>query len=257
MMGAVRRLLAAAVLACVSASMAFAQAGQSLSGVVVDGDGGVIPGASVAVRNNATGESFEAVTNEAGAFSVPAIAVGTYTVTITLQGFKTAVVNDVRVVTATPASVKADARSRLAGRDGRSQGRLRADSDAVHDGDLDDRRRADLRAARAVAQRALFRRDAARRRDDRRPARLDVQRPAQQHHQRHHRRRDHRQPAAVDRRLLLDGDAAARRGRGSDGDGRDARGGQRARRGADCVHDALGHQRVQQQHLSLLQAPAA
>src|SRR5688572_27534695 len=78
MTGAVRRLLAAAVLTCVSASMAFAQAGQSLSGVVVDGDGGVIPGASVAVRNNGTGESFEAVTNDAGAFSVPAIAVGTY-----------------------------------------------------------------------------------------------------------------------------------------------------------------------------------
>ena len=107
MTGAVRRLLAAAVLTCVSASMAFAQAGQSLSGVVVDGDGGVIPGASVAVRNNGTGESFEAVTNDAGAFSVPAIAVGTYTVTIALQGFKTVVVQDVRVLTATPASIQA------------------------------------------------------------------------------------------------------------------------------------------------------
>jgi Carboxypeptidase regulatory-like domain len=103
----VRRLLAAVALVFVTASMAFAQAGQSLSGIVVDSDGGVIPGASVAVRNNATGESFEAVTNEAGAFSVPAIAVGTYTVTITLQGFKTAVVNEVRVLTATPASLKA------------------------------------------------------------------------------------------------------------------------------------------------------
>jgi hypothetical protein len=107
MMGAVRRLLAAAVLAWVSASVTFTQGGQSLSGVVVDSDGGLIPGAAVAVRNNATGESFGAVTNQAGAFSVPAIAVGTYTVTITLQGFKTAVVNEVRVLTATPASVKA------------------------------------------------------------------------------------------------------------------------------------------------------
>ena len=106
-MGTVRRLFAAAALVCVSAPAAFAQGGQSLSGIVVDGAGGVIPGASVAVRNHATGESFDVVTNEAGAFSVPAIAVGTYTVTITLQGFKTAVVNDVRVVTATPASVRA------------------------------------------------------------------------------------------------------------------------------------------------------
>jgi hypothetical protein len=106
-MDAVRRLLAAAVLACVSASLALAQGGQSLSGVVVDSDGGLIPGAAVAVRNNATGESFQVVTNQAGAFSVPAIAVGIYTVTVTLQGFKTAVINDVRVLTATPASVKA------------------------------------------------------------------------------------------------------------------------------------------------------
>jgi len=107
MMRGVRRLFLSAALACVWAGMAFAQGGQSLSGIVVDSAGGVIPGASVAVRNNATGESFEVLTNESGAFSVPAISVGTYTVTITLQGFKTAIVNDVRVVTATPASVKA------------------------------------------------------------------------------------------------------------------------------------------------------
>ena len=253
-MGAVRRLLAAAVLACVSAPAAFAQ-GQSLSGVVVDSGGGLIPGASVVARNNATGESFDAVTNAAGTFSFPAIAVGTYTVTVTLQGFKTAVVNDVRVLTATPASVKAVLEVGVALRNGRSQGRLGAGSDPVDDGDLDDRRGADLRAAGALEQCALLRRDAARRRDDRRTARLDLQRPAQQHHQRHDRRRDHRQPAAIDRRLLLDGHAAARRGRGSHGHGCDARSGERPRRGADCVHDPVGHQRVQQQPLSLLQAP--
>src|SRR4029453_1935832 len=107
MMGGVRRLFLTVAFAGVWASMAFAQAGRFFSGIVVDTAGGVIPGASVAVRNNATGESFDVVTNVAGAFSVPAIAVGTYTVTITLQGFKTAIVNDVRVVTATPASVRA------------------------------------------------------------------------------------------------------------------------------------------------------
>ena len=73
-MGGVRWLFVAAPLACVSASTAFAQGGQSLSGVVFDTAGGVIPGAVVVVKNNATGVSFEAVTNEAGAFSVPALA---------------------------------------------------------------------------------------------------------------------------------------------------------------------------------------
>jgi Carboxypeptidase regulatory-like domain/TonB dependent receptor-like, beta-barrel len=108
MMRGGRRLLAAVVLVCVSVTLGFAQgSGQSLSGIVVDAGGGVIPGAAVVVKNNATGETFELTTNEAGAFSVPAIAVGTYAVTVTLQGFKTAIVNDIRVVTATPASIKA------------------------------------------------------------------------------------------------------------------------------------------------------
>jgi hypothetical protein len=103
-----RRLLWAVVLVLVSSTSGFAQgASQSLSGVVVDAAGGVIPGASVVVLNKATGEKFELTSNEAGAFSVPGIAVGTYTVTVTLQSFKTAVINDVRIVTGTAANVRA------------------------------------------------------------------------------------------------------------------------------------------------------
>ena len=103
-----RRLLLAVVLVLVSSTSGFAQgASQSLSGVVVDAAGGVIPGASVVVLNKATGEKFELTSNEAGAFAVPGIAVGTYTVTVTLQSFKTAVINDVRIVTGTAANVRA------------------------------------------------------------------------------------------------------------------------------------------------------
>ena len=101
------RLLCAAVVMVVWAPCAFAQNSAQLTGIVVDAAGAVTPGASVIVRNNATGEVFESTSNQAGAFSVPAIAVGTYTVTVTLQGFKTAVINNVRVITATPASVTA------------------------------------------------------------------------------------------------------------------------------------------------------
>jgi hypothetical protein len=46
MMGGVRRLFLTVAFASVWASTAFAQAGQSLSGIVVDTAGGVIPGAS-------------------------------------------------------------------------------------------------------------------------------------------------------------------------------------------------------------------
>ncbi len=100
-------ILAGAFLTLAGAS-AFAQGGatSSISGVVVDSAGGVLPGATVVVRNNATGTSFEVVTNETGAFSVPALDVGVYTVTVSLAGFKTGLVKDVRVLPAVPVDLK-------------------------------------------------------------------------------------------------------------------------------------------------------
>ena len=78
----------------------------SLSGTVTDTSGAIIPGATVVVKSNATSTQFDAVTNESGYFSVPALDPGVYTVTVTLMGFKTAVLNDVRVNASTPATVK-------------------------------------------------------------------------------------------------------------------------------------------------------
>ncbi len=60
----------------------------AISGVVLDTAKGVIPGASVVVTSNATGTKYEATTNTSGAFSVPALSAGTYTVTVSLAGFK-------------------------------------------------------------------------------------------------------------------------------------------------------------------------
>lgn len=87
---------------------AFAQGGATspLSGVVVDTSGAVLPGADISVRNNATGETHTTVTNAQGAFTVPALVNGTYSVTVSLMGFKTAALNAVTVTSATPASVK-------------------------------------------------------------------------------------------------------------------------------------------------------
>jgi hypothetical protein len=78
----------------------------SLSGLVVDANGGVVPGATVVVKNNATGTVFDTVTNGAGVFSVPALDPSTYTVLVSLEGFKTATIA-VRLVLGTPASIKA------------------------------------------------------------------------------------------------------------------------------------------------------
>jgi hypothetical protein len=83
------------------AGPAYAQGGSTtatLSGVVTDNQAGVVPGATVTVKNNATGESVTAVTNASGVWSLPGLSVGTYTVTIALTGFKTAEVKDVRLI---------------------------------------------------------------------------------------------------------------------------------------------------------------
>jgi Carboxypeptidase regulatory-like domain/TonB dependent receptor len=103
------RLMLACVLASAAATLAYAQGGatSSLSGVVVDTGGGVVPGATVVVKNTATGSQFETISNTDGLFSVPAIAAGTYSVTVSLSGFKTAVINDLRVSIGQPVSVKA------------------------------------------------------------------------------------------------------------------------------------------------------
>src|SRR5829696_8403104 len=103
----VQRLLAVALVVCVSSVSAFAQGSgtTSLSGVVTDSGGGVIPGATVVVKNTATGVTFEAITTSAGSFNVPALDPGTYSATVSLSGFKTAVVNNIRILTATPAAI--------------------------------------------------------------------------------------------------------------------------------------------------------
>src|SRR5687767_3260686 len=88
---------------------AFAQGttSTSLSGVVLDAAGGAVPGATVVVKNNATGVSIEQVSNSVGRFSFPSLDAGTYTVTVSLSGFKTYVANEVRLLAATPGDITA------------------------------------------------------------------------------------------------------------------------------------------------------
>jgi len=101
----VQRLLALLLVVCAFASSAAAQSTTSLSGVVTDTEGGVIPGASVIVKNDATGVTYETVSSSTGTFNVPALDAGTYTATVSLSGFKTGVVSNLRVLTATPVSI--------------------------------------------------------------------------------------------------------------------------------------------------------
>src|SRR5687767_13091117 len=104
----VHRLVLAGLAVFVAVAGAHGQgATSSISGVVKDTAGGVMPGANVIVTRNDTDTKFEAVTNSSGAFNVPAISAGVYSVTVSLQGFKTAVITDVRVQLGIPTTVNA------------------------------------------------------------------------------------------------------------------------------------------------------
>jgi hypothetical protein len=76
------------VLAGTSALAAAQGTTSRVAGTVTDTTGGRIPGATVTLSNEATGVAFNAVTNETGTYSFEAVQIGTYSLTVELQGFK-------------------------------------------------------------------------------------------------------------------------------------------------------------------------
>lgn len=101
-------MLALAATLLAASPPAYAQGGTTttISGTVVDTSGGVIPGAEVTVKNNATGAVYTTVTAGNGTFSVPGLNPGSYSVTVVLMGFKTHTLPDVPVAAAVPAMVR-------------------------------------------------------------------------------------------------------------------------------------------------------
>jgi hypothetical protein len=100
--------LSCAVLVVLSCSgLAFAQVTSTISGTVVDSAGAVIPGASVVVTNKSTTATFNAITDGTGTFTVPALNAGRYSVSVSLSGFKTALIDDIELLPGLPSTVKA------------------------------------------------------------------------------------------------------------------------------------------------------
>ena len=101
-MVAARRLIGPAVLLLglglvLHPDTANAQFRAAIQGTVTDTSGGAVPGVTVVVANTETGVQTETVTNEAGFYRVSGLAPGMYKVTVTLQGFKENVTDNVRV----------------------------------------------------------------------------------------------------------------------------------------------------------------
>ena len=77
---------------CLSTSLLAQRADRAIiSGVVTDAQGAAVPGATVTIRNEATGVNTVQVTNAAGAYTSPPLVLGRYSVTVDLTGFKKAV----------------------------------------------------------------------------------------------------------------------------------------------------------------------
>jgi hypothetical protein len=87
----------------------FGQAGAngSLTGTITDPTGAVVPGASVTVKNDATGQEFTAKTNDEGMFNISSLGSGLYTATVAVKGFKQAKVTSIKIDAGKPASFTA------------------------------------------------------------------------------------------------------------------------------------------------------
>ncbi len=96
--GTLTRVLAACLIAGAAAVSAFAQSPTgSITGNVVDGNGGALPGATVTIVSVDTGAAKTATTGSAGNFTFPVLAVGRYSVMAELAGFASAKVANVTV----------------------------------------------------------------------------------------------------------------------------------------------------------------
>jgi hypothetical protein len=88
-------LLGFVVLLLVSVSACFAQSTATLSGVVTDPSGAVVPGAQVTVHSLATGLDRQLVTDNAGLYVAPSLVPGDYQVQVKASGFSQYTVQNV------------------------------------------------------------------------------------------------------------------------------------------------------------------
>src|SRR4029453_2554596 len=99
-------IFCALVLLTIYSTLVVAQQGTStIRGVVKDPQGNVVPGAAVKLTNLGTNLSRTTTTSDTGAYSFDFVQVGDYRIEVEAKGFKKALVNDVHVLFAKPATV--------------------------------------------------------------------------------------------------------------------------------------------------------
>jgi hypothetical protein len=69
----------------------------TISGIVADSSEAVVPGASIVVRETRTGTINQTKSDSEGQYVVPFLLPGEYSITVTMEGFKTVIRNDIRL----------------------------------------------------------------------------------------------------------------------------------------------------------------
>ncbi len=111
-----------------------AQTTATISGLVRDDTGAVIPGASVTAKNVETGITRSVSTDEQGRYQLPSLSVGPYEVQVSLSGFQTAVRSG--IVLAVGEQTVANSGPVAAGRGGLPICGRRLHSEWLHDQDI-------------------------------------------------------------------------------------------------------------------------
>lgn len=94
-----RKVVLSTIALLVFAASTFAQTTLGrIVGTVRDQTGAVVPGATITVSNEATGQQIQsATTNNDGSFTIPQLPAASYTVKVEASGFKTGLYNEVKV----------------------------------------------------------------------------------------------------------------------------------------------------------------
>lgn len=99
------RPIAVIAVILISLTCAIAQTNKgAISGAVVDPNGAAVPGASVTITNLGTGQKVTVTTGDSGSFTVQSLDPVTYSVLVEAKGFKKAVLEKVKVDTASTAA---------------------------------------------------------------------------------------------------------------------------------------------------------
>jgi len=100
-----RRLVLSALLLVLLTPVLFGQAVTSLTGVVTDPSGAVVPGATITIVNTQTGVQRETMSNGVGSYTFPSVLPGTYNLTAKMTGFTSVGVKNIPLQVNTPATV--------------------------------------------------------------------------------------------------------------------------------------------------------